>query len=140
MWRTIPALTAVLCVLWTTLANGEGNPTTQPTPTTTTQPVCDSACQFQRDRAALRRKTSRHPIPDYVVWCESRGNLHAQNASGAGGRYQIMPSTWAANLPKRRAIHLAGGDDGPTWSSRLLQDIDAAHVLRSQGLGAWSCA
>lgn len=95
---------------------------------------------FQQDQRALREKVSRHPIPDYITACESHGYLHAQNPSGAGGRYQIMPSTWEANLPRPRPVRLAGGDHGPTWSSRLLQDIVAHKVARSSGLGAWSCA
>src|ERR687898_656867 len=38
-----------------------------------------------------------YAIPTYIVMCESGGNYRALNpSSGAGGAYQILPSTWRA--------------------------------------------
>ena len=38
-----------------------------------------------------------YSIPTYIVMCESGGNYAALNpSSGAGGAYQIIPSTWEA--------------------------------------------
>lgn len=89
----------------------------------------------------LRAHISRHPIPDATMLCESGGNLRAQNPnSSAGGRYQILASTWAVSLPKAKWVWLAGGDKGPRWSSRLLQDIVAGIIYRRDGPDAWSCS
>src|SRR4051794_3094184 len=71
---------------------------------------CDTPrCQLKRDYAKLRASTPREPIPTYITECESHGELHARNlsGSGAGGRYQIMPGTWRANLPRRVVIRIA---------------------------------
>lgn len=118
---------------------------------------CDQRCHDKRDRGKLRRLTTRHPIPDYIVACESGGNYRAINSSGsgAGGKYQIMPGTWTANLPRRRFVRLAEGltprqarrrekrgralDAGPRWSSPLLQDKVAAIIYAAQGPDPWSC-
>ena len=87
-----------------------------------------------------REATPREPLPTYITWCESKNNLRAHNPSGAGGRYQIMPATWRSQLPSQRFIWAAGGDRGPRWSSRLLQDKVAANLRAEYGLGQWSCA
>lgn len=118
---------------------------------------CNHHCQFERDRTALRKHTDRQPIPAYITECESGGSYRAYNpSSGAGGKYQALPSTWRANLPGRRTIRLAEDlftraqekrrlrqwhalDRGPRWSSPLLQDIVGANIRDSQGLDAWSC-
>lgn len=60
---------------------------------------------------------------------ESGGDWQAVNpSSGAGGRYQITPSTWAAN----------GGSGLPQDASPAEQTRVAENVMRSQGLGAWT--
>ena len=63
--------------------------------------------------------------------CESGGNSRAVNpSSGAGGAYQILPSTWRAYGGGRYAslAHQA---------SRLQQIRIAERVQRGQGWGAW---
>lgn len=102
---------------------------------------CGKKCQSKREYRKARKHTTRHPVPSYIVACESHGNLRALNpSSGAGGRYQILPSTWAVSLPRPRFIRAAGGDKGPQWSSRLLQDRVALKIAQRDGLDAWSCA
>lgn len=72
-----------------------------------------------------------YSIPTYIVMCESGGNYHALNvSSGAGGAYQILPSTWAAY----------GGQGEPQNAPRAEQDRIAAEIWRDSGPSAWSCA
>jgi peptidoglycan hydrolase CwlO-like protein len=72
-----------------------------------------------------------YSIPTYIVMCESSGNYHALNASsGAGGAYQILPSTWAAY----------GGQGEPQNAPKGEQDRIAAEIWRDSGPSAWSCA
>jgi septal ring factor EnvC (AmiA/AmiB activator) len=72
-----------------------------------------------------------YAIPTYIVMCESGGNYHALNpSSGAGGAYQILPSTWAAY----------GGQGEPQNASKAEQDRIAAEIWRDSGPSAWSCA
>jgi len=92
-------------------------------------------------RYKLRKVTPRNPIPMYIVMCESGNQLHRAAADGlGGGRYQIIPTTWIANLPRPRIQRIAGGDKGPIWSSKLLQDLVAAKIWRKDGRDAWVCA
>jgi septal ring factor EnvC (AmiA/AmiB activator) len=70
-------------------------------------------------------------IPTYIVMCESGGNYHALNpSSGAGGAYQILPSTWSAY----------GGQGLPQNGSKAEQDRIAGEIWRDSGPSAWSCA
>lgn len=72
-----------------------------------------------------------YSIPTYIVMCESGGNYRALNpSSGAGGAYQILPSTWRAY----------GGHGLPQNASKAEQDRIAAIIWRNDGPGAWSCA
>lgn len=72
-----------------------------------------------------------YAIPTYIVMCESGGNYRALNpSSGAGGAYQIIPSTWRAY----------GGEGLPHRASKAEQDRIAAIIWREDGPGAWSCA
>jgi peptidoglycan hydrolase CwlO-like protein len=72
-----------------------------------------------------------YAIPTYIVMCESGGNYHALNSSsGAGGAYQILPSTWAAY----------GGHGAPQNAPKAEQDRIAAEIWRDSGPSAWSCA
>jgi septal ring factor EnvC (AmiA/AmiB activator) len=72
-----------------------------------------------------------YSIPTYIVMCESGGNYHALNASsGAGGAYQILPSTWAAY----------GGEGEPQDAPKAEQDRIAAEIWADSGPSAWSCA
>ncbi len=72
-----------------------------------------------------------YSIPGYIVMCESGGNYGAVNpSSGAGGAYQILPSTWA----------LYGGNGAPQDASKAEQDRIAAEIWANSGPSAWSCA
>jgi len=71
-----------------------------------------------------------YSIPASIVQCESGGNYSAVNpSSGAGGAYQILPSTWAAY----------GGQGLPQDASPGEQSAIAAKIYAAQGPSAWSC-
>jgi septal ring factor EnvC (AmiA/AmiB activator) len=71
-----------------------------------------------------------YSIPTYIVMCESGGNYGAVNpSSGAGGAYQILPSTWA----------LYGGHGAPQEAPKPEQDRIAAEIWADSGPGAWVC-
>lgn len=73
---------------------------------------------------------SGYSIPSRVVQCESKGNYSAVNSSsGAGGAYQILPSTWRAY----------GGSGSPQNASKSQQDAIAAKIWAASGSSAWSC-
>lgn len=70
-------------------------------------------------------------IPESIVICESGGNFGAVNpSSGAGGAYQILPSTW----------ELYGGEGDPEDASPAQQSQIAAQIWADSGAGAWECA
>jgi septal ring factor EnvC (AmiA/AmiB activator) len=72
-----------------------------------------------------------YSIPNSIVMCESGGNYGAVNpSSGAGGAYQILPSTW----------DLYGGSGSPQSASKQEQDQIAAQIWADSGPGAWACA
>jgi septal ring factor EnvC (AmiA/AmiB activator) len=72
-----------------------------------------------------------YAIPTYIVMCESGGNYSAVNpTSGAGGAYQILPSTWA----------LYGGRGRPQDAPKAEQDRIAAEIWADSGGSAWVCA
>jgi peptidoglycan hydrolase CwlO-like protein len=69
-------------------------------------------------------------IPSYIVMCESGGNYGAVNpSSGAGGAYQILPSTW----------QLYGGQGAPQDAPKAEQDRIAAEIWADSGPSAWVC-
>jgi septal ring factor EnvC (AmiA/AmiB activator) len=71
-----------------------------------------------------------YSIPTYIVMCESGGNYSAINpSSGAGGAYQILPSTW----------ELYGGEGEPQNAPKAEQDRIAAEIWADSGPGAWVC-
>jgi peptidoglycan hydrolase CwlO-like protein len=95
--------------------------------------------QLAEQQAAEQQASSGVPaylggpyaIPTYIVMCESGGNYNAYNASsGAGGAYQILPSTWRAY----------GGEGAPQAGSKAEQDRIAGEIWRASGPNAWSCA
>jgi uncharacterized protein len=95
--------------------------------------------QLEQQQAEQQAASSAAPaylggpfaIPTYIVMCESGGNYHALNASsGAGGAYQILPSTWRAY----------GGEGLPQNGPKSDQDRIAAEIWRDSGPSAWSCA
>lgn len=64
-------------------------------------------------------------LPSCTWVPESGGDYNAYNpSSGAYGKYQVIPSTWAA--------HCSGLDRGPAG-----QEECAARVYAAQGAGAW---
>jgi septal ring factor EnvC (AmiA/AmiB activator) len=70
-------------------------------------------------------------IPEAIVICESGGNFRAVNpSSGAGGAYQILPSTW----------ELYGGQGLPQDASPAEQSRIAAQIWADSGGSAWVCA
>ena len=70
-------------------------------------------------------------IPESIVMCESGGNFEAVNpTSGAGGAYQILPSTW----------ELYGGEGDPEDASPAEQTEIAAQIWADSGAAAWVCA
>ena len=72
-----------------------------------------------------------YSIPTYIVICESGGNYGAVNpSSGAGGAYQILPSTW----------ELYGGKGAPQDAPKAEQDRIAAEIWADSGGSAWVCA
>lgn len=87
-------------------------------------------------RAAAEETVGRwlggpYSIPTYIVMCESGGNYGAVNpSSGAGGAYQILPSTWA----------LYGGHGAPQDAPKAEQDRIAAEIWADSGGSAWVCA
>jgi peptidoglycan hydrolase CwlO-like protein len=87
-------------------------------------------------RAAAEEEVGRwlggpYSIPAYIVMCESGGDYGAVNSSsGAGGAYQILPSTWA----------LYGGQGAPQDAPKEEQDRIAAEIWADSGGGAWVCA
>lgn len=71
-----------------------------------------------------------YSIPSSIVQCESGGNYSAVNPqSGAGGAYQIMPSTW----------HDYGGQGLPQDAPKSEQDAIAAKIYSTVGSSAWVC-
>ncbi|HEX5714154.1 MAG TPA: transglycosylase family protein [Solirubrobacterales bacterium] len=101
--------------------------------------------EVQRVRAAEARAASEaeaeeevgrwlggpYSIPTYIVMCESGGDYGALNpSSGAGGAYQIIPSTWEAY----------GGQGEPQNAPKAEQDRIAAEIWADSGGGAWVCA
>ena len=72
-----------------------------------------------------------YAIPTYIVMCESGGNYSALNpSSGAGGAYQILPSTW----------ELYGGKGEPQNAPKAEQDRIAGEIWADSGGSAWVCA
>jgi peptidoglycan hydrolase-like protein with peptidoglycan-binding domain len=71
-----------------------------------------------------------YSVPSSIVQCESGGNWSAVNpSSGAGGAYQILPSTWAAY----------GGQGAPQDASPAEQSRIAGEIYARQGASAWVC-
>ena len=106
--------------------------------------IAEWVTEIQRARAAEARAASRaeaeaevgrwlggpYSIPAYIVICESGGDYGAVNpSSGAGGAYQILPSTW----------ELYGGKGAPQNASKAEQDRIAAEIWADSGPGAWVC-
>jgi septal ring factor EnvC (AmiA/AmiB activator) len=95
-----------------------------------------AAAEEEASQAAAEEEVGRwlggpYSIPTYIVMCESGGDYSAVNpSSGAGGAYQILPSTW----------ELYGGKGEPQNASKEEQDRIAAEIWADSGGGAWVCA
>jgi peptidoglycan hydrolase CwlO-like protein len=98
--------------------------------------VSDIEAAEAASRAAAEEEVGRwlggpYSIPSYIVMCESGGDYGALNpSSGAGGAYQILPSTWA----------LYGGEGEPQDAPKEEQDRIAAEIWADSGGSAWVCA
>ncbi len=71
-------------------------------------------------------------IPESVVMCESGGSFTVINSIGAGGAYQIIPSTWRANGGLKWAGN--AGNAPPQG-----QHIVAHRILVRAGPSQWDC-
>ena len=102
--------------------------------------IADWVDQIQAARAASEAEAEAevgrwlggpYAIPTYIVMCESGGDYSALNpTSGAGGAYQILPSTW----------ELYGGKGEPQNASKAEQDRIAGEIWEDSGPSAWACA
>ena len=93
--------------------------------------AAEAASQAEAESTVERWLGGPFSIPSYIVMCESGGNYSALNpSSGAGGAYQILPSTW----------ELYGGQGEPQNASKAEQDRIAAEIWADSGGGAWVCA
>jgi peptidoglycan hydrolase-like protein with peptidoglycan-binding domain len=113
--------------------------TPPPTPTTTTPTTTSSSTYSSSSSGSYSSESSSsssysgaggYSIPSGIVQCESGGNYSAVNSSsGAGGAYQILPSTWQAY----------GGQGLPQNASKSEQDRIAGEIYARQGGSAWAC-
>jgi septal ring factor EnvC (AmiA/AmiB activator) len=93
--------------------------------------AAEAASRAEAESTVERWLGGPYSIPTYIVMCESGGNYSALNpSSGAGGAYQILPSTW----------ELYGGQGAPHEASKAEQDRIAAEIWADSGGGAWVCA
>ncbi len=101
----------------------------------TPPPVAETSSSYSSNSTsststATSAGSGGYSIPAGIVQCESGGNYSAVNSSsGAGGAYQIMPSTWQAY----------GGQGLPQDASKAAQDSMAAKIYATAGPSAWSC-
>jgi septal ring factor EnvC (AmiA/AmiB activator) len=92
--------------------------------------AAEAASRAEAEETVGRWLGGPFSIPTYIVMCESGGNYGAVNpSSGAGGAYQILPSTWS----------LYGGQGQPQDASKEEQDRIAAEIWADSGPSAWSC-
>ncbi|MDX6595191.1 MAG: hypothetical protein QOI72_573 [Solirubrobacterales bacterium] len=90
-----------------------------------------AASQAEAEEEVGRWLGGPYSIPTYIVMCESGGDYGAVNpSSGAGGAYQILPSTW----------ELYGGQGAPQDAPKAEQDRIAGEIWADSGGGAWVCA
>jgi septal ring factor EnvC (AmiA/AmiB activator) len=92
--------------------------------------AAEAASRAEAESTVERWLGGPYSIPAYIVMCESGGNYSALNASsGAGGAYQILPSTW----------ELYGGQGEPQNAPKAEQDRVASEIWADSGSGAWVC-
>ena len=98
------------------------SPTSAVQSSSTTQATTQSA-------ASTSGASGSGNLPTCTWQPESGGDWHAVNSSsGAGGRYKIMQSTWAAN----------GGTGSPQDASPAEQTRVAENIMRTTGASAWA--
>jgi septal ring factor EnvC (AmiA/AmiB activator) len=89
-----------------------------------------AASQSEAEEEVGRWLGGPYSIPTYIVMCESGGNYSAVNpSSGAGGAYQVLPSTW----------ELYGGQGEPQNAPKAEQDRIAGEIWADSGPSAWVC-
>jgi chromosome segregation ATPase len=92
--------------------------------------AAEAASREEAEGTVERWLGGPYAIPAYIVMCESGGNYGAVNpSSGAGGAYQILPSTW----------ELYGGRGEPRNAPKAEQDRIAAEIWADSGPSAWVC-
>jgi septal ring factor EnvC (AmiA/AmiB activator) len=92
--------------------------------------AAEAASHAEAESTVERWLGGPYSIPAYIVMCESGGNYSALNASsGAGGAYQILPSTW----------QLYGGQGEPQNAPKAEQDRIASEIWADSGPSAWVC-
>jgi peptidoglycan hydrolase CwlO-like protein len=92
--------------------------------------AAEAASRAEAESTVERWLGGPYSIPAYIVMCESGGNYSALNASsGAGGAYQILPSTW----------QLYGGQGEPQNAPKAEQDRIASEIWADSGSSAWVC-
>jgi len=92
--------------------------------------AAEAASRAEAEGTVERWLGGPYSIPTYIVMCESGGNYGAVNpSSGAGGAYQILPSTW----------ELYGGQGAPQDAPKAEQDRIAAEIWADSGSSAWVC-
>jgi septal ring factor EnvC (AmiA/AmiB activator) len=92
--------------------------------------AAEAASRAEAEGTVERWLGGPYAIPTYIVMCESGGNYGAVNpSSGAGGAYQILPSTW----------QLYGGQGAPQDAPKAEQDRIAAEIWADSGSSAWVC-
>lgn len=92
--------------------------------------AAQQASQASAEATVGRWLGGPYSIPSYIVMCESGGNYGAVNpSSGAGGAYQILPSTW----------RLYGGQGNPQDAPKSEQDSIASQIWAGSGSSAWVC-
>jgi transglycosylase-like protein len=78
----------------------------------------------------------RSAIECSIMWCESGGSYTARNPSStAGGKYQILDSTWYAYGGARYADSYPAAVAPPAEQDRV-----AAAIWADVGPSAWACA
>lgn len=92
--------------------------------------AAEAASRAEAESTVERWLGGPYSIPTYIVMCESGGNYGAVNpSSGAGGAYQILPSTW----------ELYGGQGEPQNAPKSEQDRIASEIWADSGPSAWVC-
>jgi hypothetical protein len=80
--------------------------------------------------------STRSAIPCYIMYCESGGSYRAENpTSSAGGRYQILDTSWAAYGGKPYPGSHPAAEAPPAEQDRI-----ASAIYADVGSSAWACA